>query len=79
MPKIENSLGSIRLWVAKRRHDGLTDGLGLRGMESDVYAENSGLEDARPQWHCIELLDGSVGATGRGACECTAIENFTRR
>jgi hypothetical protein len=23
-----NSLGSIRLWVAKRRHDGLTDGLG---------------------------------------------------
>jgi len=27
--KIENSLDSIRLWVAKRRHDGLTDGLGL--------------------------------------------------
>jgi hypothetical protein len=28
MSKIENSLDSIRLWVAKRRHDGLTDGLG---------------------------------------------------
>ena len=24
-----NSLGSIRPWVAKRPHDGLTDGLGL--------------------------------------------------
>jgi hypothetical protein len=28
MQKIETSLGSVRLWVAKRRHDGLTDGLG---------------------------------------------------
>jgi len=30
------SLGSIRLWVAKRRHDGLTDGLG----SLDHYLKN---------------------------------------
>jgi len=29
------SLGSIRLWVAKRRHDGLTDGLGEEGEEGE--------------------------------------------
>jgi hypothetical protein len=32
--KIENSLGSIRVWVAKRRHDVLTDGLGSPWKET---------------------------------------------
>jgi len=30
--KIENSLGTVRLWVAKRRHNGLTDGLGIAAL-----------------------------------------------
>jgi len=33
-------------------------------------------ENSRPQRHRLELLDGSVSASGRGSCERLAIENF---
>jgi hypothetical protein len=33
-------------------------------------------EDSRPPWHRRELLDGSVGASGSGSCQCLAGENF---
>ena len=36
-------------------------------------------KDSRPQRHRLELLDWSIGASRRGACECAASENFTRR
>ena len=33
-------------------------------------------EDSRPQRHRLELLDGSVGASGRGSCQRLAVENL---
>ena len=36
-------------------------------------------EDSRPQRHRLELLDGSVGASGSGSCQCLAGENFAGR
>ena len=57
---------------------------------SDVYARRSILgsrtrqcsrrrvsEDSRPQRHCLELLDGSLGASGRGSCQrAMQVENL---
>ena len=36
-------------------------------------------ENTRPQRHRVELLDRSLGASGRGACECVTVKNLTRR
>jgi hypothetical protein len=36
-------------------------------------------ENSRRQRHRLELLDGSVGPSGRGACKCTTGENFAGR
>jgi hypothetical protein len=36
-------------------------------------------EDSRPQRDRLELLDGSVGASGRGPCKRFASENFAGR
>jgi hypothetical protein len=35
-------------------------------------------EDSRPRRHRLELLDGSVGASGRGSSQCLAVENLAR-
>ena len=35
-------------------------------------------ENHRPQRHRVELLDWSVGASGRGPCQRLAVENFAR-
>jgi hypothetical protein len=36
-------------------------------------------EGHRPQRHCLELLDRSVGASGSGSCQRLAGENFSRQ
>ena len=35
-------------------------------------------EDSRPQRHRLELLDGSIGASGSGSCECVASRETTQ-
>ncbi len=35
-------------------------------------------ENSRSQWDCLELLDGSVGASGRGSRQCPPGENLAR-
>ena len=36
-------------------------------------------EDSRPQRYGVELLDGSIGTSGCGACECLTSANLTGR
>jgi eukaryotic-like serine/threonine-protein kinase len=36
-------------------------------------------ENSRPQRDRLELLDRSIGTSGRGTCECAAMENVARR
>jgi hypothetical protein len=47
----------------------------VAGQGKETVAKFS--ENPRPQRHRLELLDGSLGASGRGACLCAAIENLT--
>jgi eukaryotic-like serine/threonine-protein kinase len=45
---------------------------GLSGNGTGQRSRRRVSEDHRPQRHSLELLDGSVGASGRGSCECAA-------
>ncbi len=45
---------------------------GLPGSRTGQCCRRRVSEDSRPQRHRLELLDGSVGASGRGTCQCLA-------
>ena len=51
---------------------------GILGSRTGQCSRRRVSEDSRPQRHRLELLDGSVGASGSGSCECFAVENLAR-
>jgi DNA-binding winged helix-turn-helix (wHTH) protein/tetratricopeptide (TPR) repeat protein len=51
---------------------------GIPGVRAGQCRRRRVSEDYRPQRHRLELLDGSVGASGRGSGQRHAGENFSR-
>ena len=49
---------------------------GISGSRARHRSRRRVSEDYRPQRHRLELLDGSLGASGRGSCQCLAGENL---
>ena len=52
---------------------------GIPGSRTRQRRRSRVSEDSRPQRHRLELLDGSVGASGRGSCQRLAVENLAGR
>ena len=51
---------------------------GILGSRTGQCSRRRVPEDSRPQRHRLELLDGSVGASGSGSCQCLAGEEPRR-
>jgi serine/threonine protein kinase/tetratricopeptide (TPR) repeat protein len=50
---------------------------GILGSRTRQRCRRRVSEDSRPQRNRLELLDGSLGASGSGSCQCLAVENDT--
>jgi hypothetical protein len=49
---------------------------GILGSRTGQRCRSQVSEDSRPRRHCLELLDGSVSASGSGSRQCLAVENL---
>jgi tetratricopeptide (TPR) repeat protein len=70
IPFINNVSCLYHVYVARR---------GILGSRTRQRCRSRVSEDSRPQRHCLELLDGSVGPSGNGSCQRLAIENLAGR
>ena len=76
--QIDPNFNSILLHSAppRKNRDAEREAYLAAGQGKEAAAE---FQNRRPLWHRLELLDGSVGVSGRGPRQCAARENLTGR